>query len=109
MKIELITPEQHEKLFNIYSKFPALTLQNKGYEYIKKDSLTDEEKTVLKEVEEVLKKSICGFSSFSNFRLDKNNDVQIRIQYNYGAEDKSSQFIGAGYILLDELLNGFKN
>jgi hypothetical protein len=111
MKIELITPEEHAKLLDIYSNFPALTLQNIGYQYIKKDSLTDEEKSKLKEVTEILKKTIVGFNSFSNFRIEKNNEIGIRIQYDWTAHDRSLgiPFTGVGYILLDELLNGFKN
>jgi len=110
MKIELITPEQHERMFNIYSTFPALALQNKGYEGINKDNFTDKEKAAFVDVETILKKSICGFRSFQNFRLDKNNEIQLRLQYNYNYDPKNGlPFTGVGYILLDELLNGFKN
>jgi hypothetical protein len=105
MKIELITPENHAKLLSIYNNTPALFLQNNGYEYIKKDSLTDEDKAKLKEVEVILKASIEGFKSFTNFRLSqKDGEVEIRLQYRY-----DPTFTGVGYILLDELLNGFKN
>ena len=105
MKIQLITPEQHENLLNIYKTYPALTLQNNGYEYINKAKLTDNEKASLKEVEEILNKHIEGFSSFSNFRLSKKTqEIEIRLQYRY-----DSSFTGVGYILLDELLNGFRD
>lgn len=112
MKIKLISQDQHDQLLNIYNNHPALTLQNKGYEYIRKDSLSNEDKHQLKEVQEILKQSIVGFSSFSNFRIDKNNEIQMRIQYDYGAEDEGNNphhFTGVGYILLDELLNGFRD
>lgn len=109
MKINLITLEQKKLIFDIYEQNPVLTLQNKGYEYIAKNSLTDEAKYKIKEVESILKTSIFGFSSFTNFKLDKNNEVQIRFQYNYNYEPNSGiPFIGVGYILLDELLNGFR-
>jgi CRISPR/Cas system-associated protein Cas7 (RAMP superfamily) len=105
MKIELITPENHSKLLEIYKNTPALFLQNNGYEYIKKDTLTDEDKAKLKEVEVILKDSIEGFQSFTNFRLSKKEqDIEIRLQYRYDAS-----FTGVGYILLDELLKGFRN
>ena len=108
MKIELITPEQNALLKSIYDNHPVLTLQNKGYEYIKAE-FTEEEKTKVKEIETILKKSICGFSSFTNFRLDKNNELEIRFQYNYNYDPNMGiPFIGVGYILLDELLNGFR-
>ena len=111
MKIKLITPENHAKLLEIYNNTPALTLQNKGYEYIKKDSLNDDDKNKLVEVTEILKQSIIGFSSFSNFRIEKNGELGIRIQYDWTAHDRSLgiPFTGVGYILLDELLNGFRN
>lgn len=110
MKINLITNEQQKAILDIYEHNPVLTLQNKGYEYIGKNNLTDEDKEKIKEVESILKTSICGFSSFTNFRLDKNNELQIRLQYNYNYDPKNGlPFIGVGYILLDELLNGFKN
>lgn len=104
MTINLLTPEQHKQLFNIYKNFPALSLQNKGYEGLNLSNLTTEEKTKIKEVETILKQSIEGFRSFQNFRLNKDSEIQIRLQYKY---DES--FTGVGYILLDELLNGFKN
>jgi hypothetical protein len=109
MKINLLTKEQHSTLLEIYKNFPSLTLQNKGYEGIKRSDFTDEEKKADKEVNEILKKSITGFSRFQNFLLDKNNELQIRLQYNYNYEPNSGlPFIGVGYILLDELLNGFR-
>lgn len=110
MKIQLITPEQHENLLNIYKNYPALTLQNKGYEGINKDKLTDEEKGKIKEVEAVLNNHICGFSRFQNFKLSNDNEVKLRFQYNYDYDSKNNTgFTGVGYILLDELLNGFRD
>lgn len=107
MKINLITPVQHAELLNIYNTTPVLTLQNKGYEYINKSKLSKDEWRQIETIESILKDAVIGFASFSNFRFDKNNEVQIRLQYNYGAEDGDTSFIGVGYILLDELLNGF--
>lgn len=105
MTIELITSEEHAKLMDIFNKYPALRLQNNGYEYLKKDNLTEEDNAKIKEIEEILKKSIEGFVKFSNFRLsNQSQEIQIRFQYHY-----SPSFTGVGYILLDELLNGFRN
>lgn len=111
MKIELITPQEHAKILDIYNNNHSLFLQNVGYEYINKNNLSDEAKADLIEVSNILKKSIIGFSSFSNFRKDRNNETQIRFQYDWTAHDRSLgiTFTGVGYILLDELLNGFKN
>lgn len=110
MKIETITPEENDTLLSIYKNNPVLSLQNNGYEYIRKSDLTDLDKAKIKEIEGILKKSIAGFSSFSNFRLNKNQEIQIRFQYNYNYDPKNGlPFTGVGYILLDELLNGFRN
>lgn len=108
MKINLITPEQHETISSIYANYPMFTLQNNGYEYINKTVFSKNEWKQIEILESILKKSVIGFCSFSNFRLDKNNELQIRLQYNYGAEDGGGSFIGVGYILVDELLSGFR-
>lgn len=111
MKIELITPEQHKAILNIYNSFPALILQNVGYEGINRNNLTEAEKEADKKVNEILKKSICGFSKFQNFKTNnKNNVLTLRFQYDWTAHDRSLgiPFTGVGYISLDELLNGFK-
>jgi len=111
MTITLITQEVYENLVEIYNKYPNLTLQNKGYEYIRKDNLNNEELTKLKEVETILKQVIKGFSSFSNFRTNnKTQELQIRFQYDYSAdaEIRTNPFIGVGYLYLEELLNGFR-
>jgi hypothetical protein len=108
MKINLITIEQKNSIVEIYNSTPILTLQNKGYEYINKSKLFKDEWKQIETIESILKSAIIGFASFSNFRLDKNNELQIRLQYNYGTEDGDGSFIGVGYILVDELLNGFR-
>lgn len=109
MRIKFISKEEHAELLSIFNSYPALTLQNKGYEYINKSKLTEEEKSKLDRVTEILNKSIIGFREFSNFKLSNSaNEIEIRLQYNYGAEDNSMPFTGVGYILLDELLNGFE-
>ena len=104
MTIELISQSQFDKIKEIKDKNPKLTFENKGYEYIK--DLSKEDKKAVKEVEDILKNHILGFSKFNNFR-EKNNEIEIRLQYNYGAEDNSMSFIGVGYIMLNELKNGF--
>lgn len=103
MKIELITQETHEKLKRIFENHPALTLQNNGYEYLDKRKFTPEDEAAFKETSEILKKHVHGFSKFHNFRLSKNGRIQLR--FNYAWDER---FTGVGYILLDELLNGFE-
>jgi hypothetical protein len=104
MRITLITPSEHKELKDIYSNVPKLTFQNNGYEYIDKSKFTESDKTAFDRVTEILKKSVHGFSCFNNFRLTKNNEIELRLHYRY-----NESFTGVGYILLDELLNGFNN
>lgn len=108
MKIELIMQEDYDILIDIYKNFLELFLQNKGYEGIDRSQLSFEAIEKDKIVNDVLRKSICGFSSFQNFRKDKKGNAQIRLQYNYNYDGKGLPFTGVGYILIDELLNGFK-
>lgn len=107
MKINLITQKEYNKLIRLYKDYPALTFQNNGYQYIDKSKFNEEENQAFAEVTEILKNSVFGFSEFSNFRQSKDGKPQIRLQYNY-SHDESGYFIGVGYVLIDELLNGFK-
>lgn len=112
MRINLITPAEHATLKAIQAEFNNLTLQNTGYEGIDRSKFTDVEKEKDAEVNAILKKSIVGFSRFQNFKTNnKANALTIRFQYDWTAHDRSLgiPFIGVGYILLDELLNGFNN
>lgn len=103
MKINLITSEEHKILSDIQKNNPILTFENKGYEYIDKSKFSDEDKIAFDKITEILKLHIIDFVEFNNFRIRK-NDIQIRFQYKY-----DPSFTGVGYILLDELLNGFTN
>jgi hypothetical protein len=109
MKIELITETQFNELSNIQKNHAVLTFQNKGYQYIDKSKFTEEDKEAFNIVTKTLKEHVVGFSEFNNFGLDKNGNVQIRLQYNYGAEDNTMPFTGVGYLLLSELFKGFNN
>lgn len=109
MTIKLIDQVSHDRLIDLQEKYPNLTLQNVGYEYIDKSKLTPEELAAIQEIEALLKDHILGFSSFSNFRKNREGQLQIRFQYNYEADKKvpSISFIGVGYLLIEELLIGF--
>lgn len=102
MTIELLSPEQHAEILNAYENYPELFLQNKGYEYINRKEISDSAKEQFTKVESILKDTIKGFVSFSNFCRNKNGELSLRVQYHY-----DQLFIGVGYILLSELLNGF--
>lgn len=108
MKIELISEEQYNQILNIQRKHPLLTYQQKGYDTPDRTKWSEEDNIAFKEVVGILKNHIIGFSSFTNFNLTlKNEEVRLRFQYNYGAEDNSMSFTGVGYILLKELIMGF--
>lgn len=112
MTINLITKEEHNFLLEAYKNHPLLTLQNKGYENIRKDKLSESDLVKIKEIEILLRKSIVGFSSFQNFKVRSDTNLQIRFQYNYDADydgpGNKTYFVGVGYILVNDLLNGFK-
>lgn len=107
MKITLVSELDYNLLLNIQKRFPTLTFQNVGYQYIDKNKFTAEDKEAFIEVTEILKKSIVGFREFNNFCHTKENKIRLRFQYNYGEEDNTTSFTGVGYILLDELHKGF--
>lgn len=106
MKIELITQELYDEILEIQKNVPYLTFQNVGYQYIKKP-LPDDAQVANDRINEILKDHILGFKYFNNFCHNKDGDLKLRFQYNYGAENNSSSFSGVGYIKLTELLNGF--
>jgi hypothetical protein len=109
MEITLISKKQYDKLLAIQKENEILTFQNKGYQYIDKRKFSENDKKAFIDVTNILKDHITGFSEFNNFKIrGPNNDITLRFQYNYGAENDSHSFIGVGYILLEELLNGFK-
>ena len=113
MTITLITQEQYDRLLQIQKDFPKLTFQNKGYEYIKKSELTEDDFKAIDEISSILKIHIKGFSKFNNFKISQvTNEVVLRFQYNWSADDDYSKnpipFIGVGYLDLIELHKGFR-
>lgn len=107
MRINLITKEEFDVLMKIYDQCPDLSLQNKGYEGIDKTKLSENSLSKIQAVNGILKKSIFGFVCFQNFRVNiKTQKPEIRFQYNYNYNG-GSPFTGVGYILVEELLNGF--
>jgi len=109
MTIKLISKEDHAFLIKMYDNHLNLYLQNKGYQYIDKSKLTSEDLIAIDNIEKLLKNHITGFIKFNNFRLSKDDKLQIRFQYNWDADnEKGGYFTGVGYILIDELLNGFE-
>lgn len=110
MTITLITPEQHALLLKIQQEHPILTFQNEGFEYIDKSKFSKEDENAFNEVTKILKGCIKGFEKFNNFRYNKKGELKVRFQYDWTIDDVDSKisFTGVGYLLVDELLNGFK-
>ena len=111
MKIKAITNEEYDFLVKAQEQHPILTYQSKGYDTFDETLLSYEDKEAIEEVEKILKESITGFSSFTNFtnvKVDGEEGVFIRLQYDYGAEDDTVRFTGVGYVKIEELLNGFE-
>ena len=104
MKINLLSKRYHNILGGIFLKYPKLTLQNKGYQYIAKDSLSELELKAHRVVEEILRKHIEGFREFNNFKTRESGEVVLRFQYKW-----DWKFTGVGYITVNELLKGFKD
>lgn len=108
MTINLITEEEYNLLLEIQKEHPILTFQNQGYQYIDKSKFTEEDTNAFNKVTEILKNAIVGFSEFNNFRTTKIGELEIRFQYNWSADSPGVSFTGVGYLLVDELLNGFR-
>lgn len=112
MTITLITQEEYDKLLSIQKEFPALTFQNNGYEYLNMSKLTEIELEKFKEAENILRKSIKGFSKFNHFNLSKDGIPRIRFQYDWNADEEPPRtnpyFAGVGYLLVEELFRGFR-
>lgn len=106
MTINLIEQEVYDTLLYIQEKYPRLTFQNKGYEYINRNEFTEEEKQADLQVNEILKKAIHKFTIFNNFCHTEKGELRIRFHYLWNEPGKIT-FDGVGYLSVRELLNGF--
>jgi hypothetical protein len=108
MEITLLSKRNYNILRSIHEKFPNLTFQNDGYQYIEAHvKLTQKDRQAINIVTLILFKCIHHFHSFNNFKLRKNGDVTVRIQYNWDPEHRG--FVGAGYVPVEELRHGFSH
>ena len=107
MTIETISQEESNRVIELKEQFPLLVYEARGYDTPDKSEWTQENHDAFKEIEDLLREHIVGFSSFQNLMFDKKGQLNFRLQYNYGAEDNSMSFTGVGYITLRELTNGF--
>lgn len=104
MKIELISKKEHAFLTEQANNPKFVQKSTKWGEYPSKYNFTKEDKENWDKIEQILRKSVVNFSKFHNFSPDKNGEIRIRIDYAWDVH-----FTGVGYVLIDELLNGFKD
>lgn len=110
MTINLIDEPTYDRLIAIYNLYPNLTYQNKGYSYPDKSKWSADDIEAHKDVTNILKKSVVGFSEFNHFNNGEDGEPRIRLQYNYNVDkDSGLPFIGVGYLGIDELFTGFKD
>lgn len=107
MTITLISKEVYDRIVELQKNHPSLTFENKGYQYQYPEP---EDQEAFNEVETILRECIMGFSKFFNFRIRKDK-IQLRFKYSWTADDpdRTTSFTGVGYLMLEELLNGFFN
>jgi hypothetical protein len=108
MTIHLINQELFNRIEQIQKEFPLITYEDSTWSSRpNKRGWSDEYHEAFKEVEEILRAHITGFSSFTNFQFSKEKGVRLRFQYNWTADGGGLPFTGVGYLWLTELLNGF--
>lgn len=94
--------ENFNKLVEFQKKYPELTFQNKGYQYLKKE-IQEKYKEQIDEISKILKETIPGFSKFNNFKMNKDGSFSIRCQYEYDYGNPNSiHFIGVGYFNIND-------
>ena len=110
MTIKLVDLDTYNKLVTIQKEYPALTYQNKGYDYLDKSKLSKEESELFNEVSGILKEHIVGFSEFNHFTVTNTRVVKVRFQYDWTVDELGGlPFTGVGYVELETLLKGFNN
>lgn len=87
-----------DRLREISRQHPGLMFQNKGYEYIPRETMSEDDQMAYDEVTELLRALVPGFSKFNNFKVDeKDGRVKVRCQI---AWDR--HFVGVCYLDLAE-------
>jgi len=106
MTITLLGKRDYNLLKSIQKKFLNITFQNDGYQYLEAHiALTAKDRQAIRIVTLILSKCIHHFHSFNNFKIRKNGDVTVRVQYNWDPDHRG--FVGVGYIPLNQLRHGF--
>lgn len=94
-----MTDKYYNRLLQLQQDNPQLTFQNDGYQYLSKE-IVENHKLQIAEISEILKTTVKGFEKFNNFRIRKNGDIVVRLQFQW-----SSSFTGVGYFELEDFKN----
>jgi hypothetical protein len=97
----MATNYYYNRLRELQENYPDLTFQNDGYEYLSK-AIQDKHKDQIREITNILKDTVAGFSKFNNFKIRKNGDIHVRLQYNWSHGTGALSFIGVGYFNLED-------
>lgn len=88
------------KIKLIFKKYPELTFNNKGFEYLKPE-IREKYKEQIDTLTNILKKYNKYTIRFLNFYIKKNH-VLIRYESNWKG-DEGGYFVGTNYIHINEL------
>lgn len=102
MKITPISKELCEELETLAQEYPSLVFGNQGYEYLPRD-IQDIRCKEIGRIEEILRGCITGFSKFFNFKRRKCGELVLRFDYDWGADQDTTRFIGVGYLAVRQL------
>ena len=108
--LQLLSQEDYDVIREFQKTNPVLTYNAKGFDTIPHNLLRDSDHSAIGVIGRILEKTIGGFSKFQNFRITKDDILQLRCRYNwtYGTDDLP--FIGVGYFALEDLKTGnFEN
>lgn len=86
-----MTNKYYYQLILFQRRYPELTFQNDGYEYLSLD-IREKYKEQIEKISKILKITIPRFKKFNNFKLMKNGSFCVRCQYMW-----DERFTGVGY------------
>jgi hypothetical protein len=98
------TNEYYNRLKELKDRFPQLTFDNDGYEYISSD-VKESHREQIEEIESILRETVAGFYRFDNFKPRKDGSFAIRLHYNYNHGEDGLPFDGVGYFDIKEFKN----
>lgn len=117
MLLTTLEQTEYDILVAIQKDFPVLTFQHEPYQEWIPRHFTEEDKKALADIKSIMKKSIKGFTKFTNFYFNKKGELMVRFYYDWSwcwdtAENKipvqkGIPFTGVGYLEFQELLKGF--